>query len=309
MDIKFLAGTQSAYEGLESKVEGTFYYTTDKHNLYIGDVQLNNGDLVGSLEKLTTDAKDSIVNAVNELDKNINDLNGKIGDISSLTTEELTTLVDVINDIKSTLEELKTAEVVAVTPTPDETLQKKYNVTQGGESVGTIEIEKITIESQSGADKAKTYTLKQGERTIGTINIPKDLVVSSGEVIDNPPDHELGTYIKLVLNNEQELFINVGKLVDIYTVSEESTAIELTIENHQIKAQIKAGQVTSEMLASDVLTDFLTAEDLNTLIIDGTENGTFKVNGEAVHVYGLKSAAYKEETDFIPSTWGVYPEE
>ena len=66
---------------------------------------------------------------------------------------------------------------------------------------------------------AKSYTFTQNGATIATVDIPKDMVVSSGKVVVNPEGQDEGTYLELTLSNatSDKVYINVGKLVDIYT--------------------------------------------------------------------------------------------
>lgn len=252
--------------------------------------------------KIKLNNKDDIANALVGVATEA-EMKKLVGELTDLETTAQDNVVAAINEIKKAVDSLKTAEKVTLETLPDPT-------------------EGMT----------KTYEIKQGGTSVGKIDIPKDMVVSSGEVVVNPEDQPQGTYIKLVLSNatKDTLFINVGKLVDIYSASEEDTAIELTIADNKIKAEIKTGRVTKEMLAADALEGLLTATSLETLIVEGVTDGTIAVNGKDVSVHGLKSAAFtaseaydtagaasaaqtaaiasaKEYTDgkFV---WGVFPE-
>lgn len=148
-----------------------------------------------------------------------------IGDITKLTTTAKTDIVSAINEVKSSV----------------------------GESVGAITIE--TENTTQGA--LKSYTVKQGDDVIGVIDIPKDLVVSEGSVVVDPEGQESGTYIKLLIANQDEaLYINVGTLVDIYKAKENATQIQLAINSstREISATIVAGSVGSTELADDAVT-------------------------------------------------------
>lgn len=100
---------------------------------------------------------------------------------------------------------------------------------------------------------AKSYTIKQGDKAVTTIDIPKDMVVKSGVVQENPKGQEAGTYLVLTLANatEDTIYINVGKLVDIYTVKAKATQIQLAIDSstREISATIVAGSVDTAELA------------------------------------------------------------
>lgn len=116
----------------------------------------------------------------------------------------------------------------------------------------------VTITSDVTTDGAlKSYTVKQGETLVGVIDIPKDMVVQSGEVVTNPEGQAEGTYIKLVLANatNDEIFINVGNLVDIYKAKAEATQVQIAIDpsTREISASIVAGSITSVELADNAV--------------------------------------------------------
>lgn len=151
----------------------------------------------------------------------------------------------------------------------------------------------------------KSYKLqKDGKDIAGSvlIDIPKDLVVSSGSVVELEngalPDGvtEAGTYIKLVLaNNEKPLYINVGKLIEYVTGgSGENDAIQINVssDTHKVTANVKEGSLTKEMLAADVVTSLGKADSAVQTVTAGEANGTIKVDGNEVAVAGLKDAAF-----------------
>lgn len=101
-------------------------------------------------------------------------------------------------------------------------------------------------------DYANVYELTQGGNVIGTINIPKDMVVESGEVVDV----EGVKNIKLVLQNvENPLYIPVGSLVDIYVAKADAAQVQVAIDSNtrEISATIVAGSVTATELAADAV--------------------------------------------------------
>lgn len=122
----------------------------------------------------------------------------------------------------------------------------------------------VTVTTDTTTEGAlKSYTIKQGNTTVGVIDIPKDMVVESGSVVVDPEGQEAGTYIKLVLANVAEpLFINVGRLVDIYTVEAEATQVQLAIDTttRAISATIVAGSITAAELAADAVTTIKIAD-------------------------------------------------
>lgn len=54
---------------------------------------------IGTLQDLTTDAKDDLVKAINEVDEHADANKSAIGDLSTLTTDEKTTIVGAINEV------------------------------------------------------------------------------------------------------------------------------------------------------------------------------------------------------------------
>lgn len=152
-------------------------------------------------------------------------ISNAVGDITKLNTTAKTDIVTAINEVKSYV----------------------------GEAVGALTIETTT--TSTGA--LKSYTVKQGDNVIGVIDIPKDMVVSEGSVVVDPEGQESGTYIKLVIaNQESPLYINVGTLVDIYKAKENATQIQLAINSstREISATIVANAVGTTELANNSIT-------------------------------------------------------
>lgn len=151
----------------------------------------------------------------------------KVGDITKLNTTAKSDVVKAINEVKEAV--------------------------SAGSEAGVV-----TIETEVTTDGAlKSYTVKQGGTLVAVIDIPKDLVVTGGSVVTDPEGQDPGTYIKLVIANQEEpLYINVEKLVDIYTVKKNATQIQLSIDSatREICATIVPGGVGTEELADNAIT-------------------------------------------------------
>ena len=110
----------------------------------------------------------------------------------------------------------------------------------------------VTLESSDDPDYAKVYTLKQGGNIIGTINIPKDIVIKEGSLVhgywsgDTFTEDEEGpdVAIKLVLNNEDVIYINAKDLIDTYTAGD-----GISLENNVVS--IKYNERSEEFLVVD----------------------------------------------------------
>lgn len=239
-NVKFLQGTAEQYAALQEKNGNTFYLIGGT-DLYLGNIKLSNGaDLataVGRIDVLEAlgqklDGAENVEGSVRNLIAAAKaELNAKIGDLAALNTENKTNLVVAINEVRQAVETGGTGSVVTLTTA--ETATEGY---------------------------AKTYVLKQGGSDIGTIDIPKDMVVSAGtvEVKAEAGDWgEAGTYIHLVLANatNDDLYINVGTLVDLYTAEAEAAKVQLTIDNSTrvVSATIVAGAITATELADNAV--------------------------------------------------------
>lgn len=161
------------------------------------------------------------------LSGNFNTLSVNVGNVDSLSTTNKT-VVTAINEVLGAVGAGGTAAAVTVT------------------------------EKGGNTDYAQIYEIKQGTNLVGTINIPKELVVKSGKVVTNPTGQPAGTYIELELQNvEKPLYIDVAKLVDVYTAEKNATQVQLAVDaSNVISATIVAGSITSvELGANAVITE------------------------------------------------------
>ena len=147
---------------------------------------------------------------VEQIKQEIDAINDIIGD--GIDNKTLTEAIDEINDKIGTgfTENFTVAD--ALVALEDELTEKLT----------------ITLEASDDPDYAKVYTLKQGGVAVGTINIPKDIVIKEGKLVhgywsgdtftedDEGPD----LAIKLVLNNDDVIYINAKDLVDTYTAGD-----------------------------------------------------------------------------------------
>ena len=180
----------------------------------------------------------------------------------------------------------------------------------------------------------KSYTFSQNGTEIGVIDIPKDLVVTSGEIVEVNDVK----YLRLTIANQAEpVDIAVSDLADVYT---QGNGIEISTGN-VVSAKVVAGNGLSldangiamaaassngagAMSASDFdkLASVAASAQVNTVegvqvngadltpdankkvnvtIAAGTNNGTIAVNGSDVAVTGLGSAAFEDAGAFDAS--------
>lgn len=214
----------------------------------------------------------------------------------------------------------------------------------------------VTVSSADGTNGVlKVYTITQGDQTVGTINIPKDLVVTSGSVVKGTWTNATftedvngtGTALKLVIANQVDpVYINTLDLVKDHTGSTVDGITVTISDTNVISVSVADGSITEAKLHADVqakLAKAVTAiqtTDMNAAIssaiadldssataqsgnyinsitmVDGkitaigqealpsytlssgSANGTVSFNGTDVAVTGLKSAAYAETSAF-----------
>lgn len=155
----------------------------------------------------------------------------KVGSLDALKTTKKDDTVTAINEVKDALDQA----------------EKDHKVT-------------LSIETTPTEGMLKTYTIKQGEGEttveVGKIDIPKDLVVTEGSIVENPEGQPEGTYIKLVVaNQEAPLYINVKDLIDIYTAQQNATQVQLAVSStNELSATIVAGSINTTELADAAVT-------------------------------------------------------
>lgn len=276
-DVKFLRGTAEAFKGITAPDNKAFYYLTDTDELYLGGQLLSNHPEVETLKTELKNYKNSNDTRVKTVEDNI----GTIGDFAEVGKTVSAAIVKLAADIKS------------------------------AQSAGavTVSTEKTT------EGMSKSYTFTQNGKTITVVDIPKDMVVSGGEVVKNPEGQDPGTYICLTLANatNDKLYIDVAGLVDVYTAVTDATEVQIAFDGYNVSAtlvdggvseakiaadavvtsKIKDGNVTKAKLAADVQTSLGKADSAVQTVAEGTANGEILVDGEAVKVHGLGSAAYQ----------------
>ena len=285
--------------------EGTIYFETSTHAIKVGTGN-NAFEMYSGVRSAKFDSSTKVLTVVNEegvdIVLNFADVASASG-INSL----LSTLRDDIN---------KKLDKPTTTGTAGQVLRLKSDGNTEWYSIPAATDYSVTVTSSTPEGVAKRYTITQLGSTVGTIDIPKDLVVSSGSVVAGTWAGNSFTEsasgkdqaIKLVIANQTTpIYINVAKLVDIYTAKKNATQVQLAIDSatNEISASIVAGSITSTEL--DSITNGLLAKAGTAVqsVAEGSTNGTILVDGKDVAVHGLKSAAYKDSSDFATADQGA----
>ena len=158
----------------------------------------------------------------------------------------------------------------------------------------------VTKKADAG-DYAAVYQLTKDGTPVGAeINIPKDMVVKSGEVVENPDATHTGTFLVLTLANatEDKVYINVSDLIE-YVTSGSAVGDMVVIDvsaDHKVTATITDGTVTKAKLVQAVQDSLGKADSALQAadIAEGKTNGSIAVKGTDVSVHGLGSAAFTD---------------
>lgn len=285
--------------------EGTIYFETSTHAIKVGTGN-NAFEMYSGVRSAQFDSSTKVLTVVNEegvdIVLNFADVASASG-INSL----LSTLRDDIN---------KKLDKPTAAGTAGQVLRLKSDGNTEWYSIPAATDYSVTVTPSTPEGVAKRYTITQLGSTVGTIDIPKDLVVSSGSVV-------AGTWtgntfaestsgkdqaIKLVIANQTTpIYINVAKLVDIYTAKKNATQVQLAIDSatNEISASIVAGSITSTELDSTINNLLAKANTAVQTVAEGSTNGTILVDNKSVAVHGLKSAAYKDSSDFATADQGA----
>ncbi len=276
----------------------------------------------GTLVKLAqTTATGDLASDVTALQGKVADLISKVG-VAKEGETPASGLYALIDEVK-TLAEGKVASVTAGdnsitiggTDATAPTVAVKVSTAEGNalslaDDGLKVEIPEVKVpvyslvkdETAATGDIATYHLTKDGKNEGVAINVPKDLVVSSGSVVELE-DGALpegvtvaGTYIKLILaNSDKPIYINVGSLIEYVTGgSGENDAIQINVaaDTHKVTASVKAGSLTKTMLDSGVQGSLNKADSAVQTVVTGETNGTIKVDDTEVAVAGLQDAAF-----------------
>lgn len=316
-DFLIKRGTQANYNALGTKSNDTLYVTTDTGNIYLGGKALfeasafTKATLSGKKVTFTTHGANG-TSGTSELDL-----------ATFATTAEVSTAIsthktNVIDPLEARVKAIEDAMGTATLTTDDKTVKGAINehdseigdvdslsttnktlvgaVNEVLAAVGTGGTAAVVTISELGAqgDYVQRYEIKQGNSLVGTINIPKEMVVEDGEVVVDPEGQPAGTYLKLTLQNVTDpIYIDVAKLIDVYTAQQNAAQVQLTINaDKEISAVIVAGSINTAELAKNAVTTDKIA-DLNV---------TKAKLAQAVQTsLGKADSAYQKPSTGIPS--------
>lgn len=322
-NVKFLKGTAAQYAAIQNKDVNAFYFTSDDNKLYLGAMELTTeADIITAMNLVNNSTKgnEALYSTLSTL---VGSGTGSISaKLAALKTEIEGEVVNTITNGNNgiTVGGTATAKTVGL-KLSQKTGNNLQILTSSGEEGLYLNVPAATnytvaVTESTPTGYAKAYTITQAATGLSaTINIPKDMVVQSGAVETKSSSGawgSAGTYLVLTLANasSDKVYINVGNLIEYVTSGSQSgDMIVVSISNdHKVTATITDGTVTKAKLASAVQTSLGKADTAVQSVIAGDStsgNGTIKVDGTAVSVYGLQSAAYTASTAYATSAQGT----
>lgn len=123
---------------------------------------------IGTLQDLTTDAKDDLVKAINEVDAHADANKSEIGNLSTLTTDEKTTIVGAINEVDAHADTAQQTAETAQTTADNATTLANDAVATANSAVATANEAKTTAQTaetnaNNAVDTANAANATAGE--------------------------------------------------------------------------------------------------------------------------------------------------
>ena len=138
--------------------------------------------------------------------------------------------------------------------------QGKITVTKKNVDLSSKTVSITATDNQHGL---KCYTISQGGTSIGCIDIPVDMVVTSGKVENKATSGvwgEAGTYLVLTIANQTApVYINTKDLVDVYTAKPSQQEIQVYISTDNVISaevvELNGSKIKYETVGTDQITD------------------------------------------------------
>lgn len=312
-NVKFLKGTEAGYQALPVKDVNTFYYT--ETNLYLGTLKLTGGgdatseDLSQALTRITKNEQD------------IDALEALVGELADLETTAKNNLVAAINELKEAIDKNKTdAKVTLESSTVDPDYSSVYTLKQGAEVIGTINVPKDMV-VQSGAVVTDPEGQTPGTYLVLTLANSDDTVlyINVGSLVDIYSAQASAAEIQLAIDNNNEISATiVNNSIASEKIKDNAIITSKIADNAVTTVKILNKAITTDKIADEAVTadkiadEAITADKIDSTlmqtitaggnavkqVVTGTINGAIAVDGVNVPVFGLKSAAFTDSTDY-----------
>lgn len=197
---------------------------------------------------------------------------------------------------------------------------KSYTFTQNGKTIGTINLAKELV--VTGGEIVEIDGVKNLQLTIANQSTPVNIPVT--DLVDVYTAKANATQVQVAISNTNEISASVvassitsAELANNAVTTAKILNSGVTLEKLSANVQASLGKADTAYqkastgipktdLAEGVQTSLGLADTAVQKVETGTANGTIKVDGTAVSVFGLKSAAYTESSAYATSTQGGY---
>lgn len=178
----------------------------------------------------------------------------ELADVASTGKAEDVAVTDVAGNLDATNVEDALAEIIG-----------KIN---SGNADSKVTMEKATGASVADSKNVAEYTFYQGVtaddnadakelKKIGTINIAKDMVATSGELVEEDGEGNQGTFIKMTIANGTPFYINVADLIEYnsYHDTDEIKVTAYTAEGATHTYQFTIGKIAASKIVYKAATE------------------------------------------------------
>ena len=251
--IYFIGNPRQIYKGSTLYDGGAANVAADLATLksYIGTLPVSGDykDLIDYIEKSIAAGDQTVMNAVTTLDNSLAAVakSGAAADVSVADTAgklDATNVEAALAEIAGKIENTGTAGEVTVTKTTggaSDAFAYKYEFFQGGKAI-----------------------------TNGTIELGKDMVATSGELVNQDGQGNPGTFIKMTIANGTPFYIPVASLIEYNTFTDTSADGEIVVtdNNHSISmaiGKVNASKVVYKTAAETGTTEQTVAQAINAL--------------------------------------------
>lgn len=238
-------GTAAAYAALEKNAD-KLYFLNDTGEIYFGETKY--GGSIKYVTEVPTTGELNTLYVVNQGEGGIYAWNGTA--IVSITKSYATEIT-----ADSTDDKAATAKAVYTYVT------NAVNTATNGLA------EKPTYDAET-----RTITIPVvGEDEDVVINLGKDLVVSSGTLVEGEGDEAGKKFIELTLTSGDKIKIDINDLVDIYTGGATNTAAVTVAADNTITVSVKVSTTEGNRLTVDENGLFVAKQTADEETLSGTE--------------------------------------
>lgn len=254
---------------------------------------------IGTLQELTTDAKDDLVKAINEVDAHADANKSEIGNLSNLTTDEKTTIVGAINEVDAHADANKAeiGDLSALTTDEKATLVGAINEVDNHADNATV-LANNAVATANGA----VATANEAKTTAQTAENNANSAIDKA---DNAIDRANKAYEKAANNVYAVGFMTLQEAIT--AVNGYDNTVLKTNDNILVVAQGSPDLYVTSVEATNIPYNFTTVDKFNDDLVKNTvlQIGYYKVafyetDGQPVTV-AYQNVVVKS-TDWVAST-------